>query len=482
MMKASCSASLQSPIVNTLKRAIGCVLLAMNAQWLVGAENHFANAEGVKAFLQDNFSHTNAGMVIGLLDHNGTRIFSAGKLDNGTTQEVNADTVFEIGSVTKTFTTLLLLDQVQQGEMNLDDPVTKYLPKSVKVPAYGGKEITLLNLAAQDSGLPFNADNLSGKDWKERFDAYTVQNMYAFLSGYTLTNDPGAKFQYSNIGMSLLGHVMELKTGTNFESLVVSRICQPLHMESTGITLTPELKARMATGHDENGKRAANYNLQVMAGAGALRSTANDLLKYASANLGFTQSRLGPLMEKMQIIRHRDQPEFGTTAMPWYDWGVWIPPQTDILGHGGGTGGFSTFIGFDKMQHRAVVVLSNQTGLHASPIGFAILQGMPLTRERGTEFVREIVGLGFALEVDKQTQTLQTTKIYSNSPASRAGLSAGLIIQTIENVPTVGKSVAECLTLLRANGNAKVRLKLINPERKETNTVELTRQKFLTSN
>ena len=107
---------------------------------------------------------------------------------------------------------------------------------------------------------------------------------------------------------------------------------------------------------------------------------------------------------------------------------------------------------------------------------------MPLTRESGTEFVREIVGLGFAFAVDKQTQTLRTTKIYSNSPAAKAGLSAGIIIQTIDGVPTVGKSTAECLTLLRANGNPKVRLELINPERKETNTVELARGKFLTSN
>src|SRR5437879_6380518 len=268
---------------------------------------------------------------------------------------------------------------VQRGEMQLDDPVAKYLPKSVKVPAHGGKEITLLNLAAQDSGLPFHAHSLSRKDWKECYDSYTVEKMYSFLSGYTLTNDPGAKFQYSNIGMSLLGHVLELKTGTNFEWLVVSRISEPLRMDSTHITVTPEMKARMAIGHDDNGKRAANYSLQVMASAGALLSTANDLVKYISANLGFMPSSLRPMMEKMQVIRHRDQPEFGTTAIPWYDWGVWLSPGTEILGHGGGTAGFSTFIGFDRKQRRGVVVLSNQKALHASPIGCAVLQRLPLT-------------------------------------------------------------------------------------------------------
>lgn len=152
----------------------------------------------------------------------------------------------------------------------------------VKVPTHGGKEITLLNLAVQDSGLPFNADNLSNKTFPANYNDYTVGDLYAFLSEYKLPREPGAKFDYSNVGMSLLGHVMELETGADYESLVVDRICQPLSMTSTRIKLTPELKARMATGHAKDGKRAPYYKLQVMAGAGALCSTANDLLKCLS--------------------------------------------------------------------------------------------------------------------------------------------------------------------------------------------------------
>ncbi len=119
-----------------------------------------AEAEGARAFLRENFSGTNCGMVIGLLDERGRRVIACGKLDDGTDAEVSGDTVFEIGSITKTFTALLLLDMAERGEMKLDDPVTKYLPKSVSVPTRGGKEITLHNLAAQDSGLPFDPDNL----------------------------------------------------------------------------------------------------------------------------------------------------------------------------------------------------------------------------------------------------------------------------------------------------------------------------------
>jgi CubicO group peptidase (beta-lactamase class C family) len=444
-----------------------------------------AEAEGIKAFLRENFSHTNAGMVIGLVDEHGTRVFSAGKLDNDTDQEVNGDTLFEIGSCTKTFTSLLALEMDGRGEISLDDPVAKYLPKGVKVPSYGGKEITLLNLAAQDSGLPFNATNLAGKDWKEQYDTYSVEQMYAFLSGYTLTNDPGAKFQYSNFGMSLLGHVMELKTATNLESLMLDRIWRPLRMDSTFLTLPPGLEARMAKGHDENGKRAPRFNLRLMAGAGAVLSSANDLLKYVSANIGLTQSGLKPLMDKMQVIRHHGSPEFGNTAMPWWDSGVYQPPGMELLGHGGGTGGCSAFIGFDRKQRRGVVVLANQRVALANSyaIGWRILQRAPLEGLPITTVVplQEIVGLGAALALNEQTRQVWISKVYPKSPAAAAGLSAGLVIQRIDDVSTTGKSLPECLSLLRGKAGTKVRLELVNPERNRTNVVELTRQKFLIS-
>jgi serine-type D-Ala-D-Ala carboxypeptidase/endopeptidase len=454
------------------------------AQHALSAGDNFTNDAAIKTFLHDNFDGKNAGMVIGLVDEHGSRVFSAGKLDNGTDEEVNGDAVFEIGSITKTFTDLLLLDMVGHGEVNLDDPVAKYLPKSVKVPARGGKEITLLNLAVQDSGLPFNADNFSSANLVKAYDAYTIEDMYAFLSGYTLPNDPRAKFQYSNLGMSLLGHVMELKAGTNFESLVVNRICHPLHMDSTCIRLTPGLKARAAGGHDDRGRRVSDYHLQVMAPAGALHSTANDLLKYLSANLGLTQTSLTPLMEKMQVIRHREAgPEWGKTAMPWMDEAVYNPPGTELLGHAGGTFGSRGFIGFDIKKHRGVVVLKNQLGgIRSGELGWRILQNARLNGIDPATLtaIHEYVGSGIAVDVDKQTGMLRITKVFPNSPASRADLSAGLIVETINDVPTVGIGTAACVGLMRGRAGTKVQLRLVNPGRSKTNSVELTRQKFLT--
>jgi CubicO group peptidase (beta-lactamase class C family) len=251
-------------------------------------------------------------------------------------------------------------------------------------------------------------------------------------------------------------------------------------MDNTRIKLTPALKTRIATGHDKDGKRTPYYNLQVMAGAGALCSTANDLLKYLSANLGLSQTHLKPLMDKMQVIRHTESPRWGRTAMPWFDEAVYNPPGSELLGHGGGTPGFSTFVGFDKKQRRGVVVLSSQRTLHSGCVGWAILQGMPLTRESGTLFVREIVGIGTALSSDEQTGMLLITKVFPKSPAARAGLSAGFVIQQINDVSVKGKSLEECIGMVGGPIGTKVRLEVFDPKRKESRTVELTKQRFLT--
>jgi CubicO group peptidase (beta-lactamase class C family) len=449
----------------------------------VSAEDDYTDS--IKTFLHDNFDHKNVGMVIGIVDERGNRFFSAGSMDNGTDQEPNGETVFEIGSVSKTFTTLLLQDMVERKDMALDDPVSKYLPETVKMPAYNGKEITLLDLATHTSGLPFNPDNLSHGD--NLFADYTAGKMYDYLSGYALNHDPGIKFEYSNTGMGLLGHVISLKAGKDYETLVVERICRPLDMQSTCITLTPELKARLATGHDKTGNPVTNWDFQVMAGAGAIRSTANDLLKYVSANLGLTKSNLTPLMQKNHVIRHRDSPkpgdpDLGNTAMPWFDNGVYNPPGMELLGHAGGTGGYSAFIGFDKQNRRGVVVLANQQGRFSSgSIGWRILQLAQLSgKDIATMMpVRWHVGIGTGLEIDEKTHTLQITKILPNSPAAQAGLSTGLIVQKIDEVPTAGKSLAECTGMLRGTADTKVRLELVDSERKHTSKVELTRQRFL---
>jgi len=473
--------------MNTARTArfVCCAALLFATQLLALAQNHFTDAEAdrVNAFLRDNFHQTNTGMVIGLVDERGSRIFSAGKLDNATNGEVNGDTVFEIGSITKTFTALLLLDMVKRGEMNLDDPVAKYLPASVSVPARDGKQITLLDLATHTAGLPRDPDNLTPTRGlpENAFADYSVERLYAFLNKFTLRRDPGTQFEYSNVGMALLAHVIALNEKTDYESLVVERICRPLQMESTRVKLTPRLKARLAAGHDKFGKPAPNWEFLVYDGTGGMHSTANDLLRYVSANIGLTESTLTPLMEQTHAIRHRGTSDHGDTAMAWYNRGEGYQSGMQLIGHAGGTGGYETFIGFDKKQRRGVVVLCNQQGgLSPETMGWLLLKGVPLNREIALALRpgSEVVGVGIALDIDRETRTVRITKVIPNSPASLSGLSAGLIVQRIDDVPTAGKGLAECAALIRGASGTKVRLELVNPERKQTNIVELTRSKI----
>ena len=313
-------------------------------------------------------------MVVGLVDEHGSRIVSCGKMDDGASPEVNGNTLFEIGSITKTFTGLLLQDMLERGEMKLDDPVAEYLPKSVRVPTRNGRQITLFHLVTHTSGLPRNPENLDPKRADNPLAEYTAEKLNAYLSGYKLTRQPGAKFEYSNLGSGLLGHVIALKAGTDYESLVTDRICRPLKMDSTRITLTPELKARFATGHNQFGYAVSSMDFHSQAGAGALRSTANDLLKYMAANLGLMPSSLTTLMEKTHAVQFQSAIPLVNIALAWL---VQFDPQgRKIVSHSGGTYGYRTFAAFDKTRRRGVVVLSNSSydGVGPDSIGMLLLE------------------------------------------------------------------------------------------------------------
>jgi CubicO group peptidase (beta-lactamase class C family) len=303
------------------------------------------NDSEIKTMLRDNIEadKETVGLVVGIVDEHGPRVVSHGKLDNGTDHEVDGDTLFGIGSITKVFTALLLQDMIERGEMKLEDPVQKYLPNSVKMPTYQGKEITLLHLATHTSGLPRDDDGQT----------------YAFLNHYTLHQAPGTRLEYSNLGMGLLGHVIALKAGQDYETLVLERICRPLGMESTRITLPPELKSRLAAGHAMPGRRVKGFSTERqemdprvpnLLGAGALYSTANDLLKFVSAYAGITPSPLSFLMrkaEELHVIESGDR-----RPLVWFREG-------SLFEHGGLVEGYQAELAFDLQKRRGIVVLSN---------------------------------------------------------------------------------------------------------------------------
>ena len=236
------------------------------------------------------------GIVVGVIEPAGRRVVAYGNLISGDPRTLDGDTIFEIGSVTKVFTSLLLADMVKRKEVALEDPAAKYLPENIKMPERSGKSITLHDLSTHTSGLPFFPSNFRPKD-------YSMDDLYQFLSGYELPRDPGSEFEYSNLGAGLLGHLLANRTSTEFERLIGTRITQPLNMPDTGIALSASMQQRMATGHNGVLAPAANVDLPTLAGAGALNSSANDMLTLLEAFLGYRESPLAPAMRAMLEFR-----------------------------------------------------------------------------------------------------------------------------------------------------------------------------------
>ncbi len=312
------------------------------------------------------------GIVVGVIEPAGRRVVAYGSLAKGDPRTVDGDTIFEIGSVTKVFTSLLLADMVNRKEVALDDPAAKYLPENVTMPERSGKSITLHDLSTHTSGLPRLPSNIKPKDLRNPYAGYSVDDLYQFLSGYTLPRDPGSEFEYSNLGGGLLGHLLAYRAGTDYESLIGTRITQPLNMPDTGITLSSSMMQRMATGHTAMLAPAPHWDLPTLAGAGALRSSANDMLTFLEAFLGYKESPLAPAMKAMlEVRRPAGEAKIGL------GWLVTSPNGREIAWHNGGTGGFRSWVGYDPKERIGVVVLSNAGGV--DDIGLHLLNSnLPL--------------------------------------------------------------------------------------------------------
>jgi CubicO group peptidase (beta-lactamase class C family) len=308
------------------------------------------------------------GIVVGVIDAKGRReYFCHGSLSQGGDEPVDENTIYEIGSISKAFTGILLADMVLKEELKLNDPAVMYLPGAVTMPERNGIKITLEHLATHTSALARMPTNFRPADPGNPYADYSVESMYEFLSGYTLRRDIGEKYEYSNLGMGLLGHILGLKAGMGYEELLWQRICTTLGMEDTKISLTQGMKKSLAKGHNQKGE-VSNWDIPTLAGAGAIRSSAKDMLTFLAANLGITQSNLSKPME----LAHEARVDAGKNMKVGLGWHILDSAQAQIIWHNGGTGGYRSFCGFTKDNKIGVVVLSNMN-ISADDIGFHIL-------------------------------------------------------------------------------------------------------------
>lgn len=322
-----------------------------------GAEE-FTNA--LRAYLQHavDTKGPNGCIVVGLVDEHGSEVVSYGKLDNGTSRQADGDTLFAIHSATSSFTRLLLFEMVQRGEMKLDDPAAMYLPEAVKMPTYEGQPITLRHLARESSGLPEFTSQLDPKRADAALADFTVEKMDAFVSGCRLNTAPGTRHLHGGVDYGLLAQAMALKSGMDYEALMAERIFRPLKMDGSRFSLTPEFTSRLASEHDDSGFGYAipPYNRGAEKPLGGLYSTANDLLKCVSANLGLMPSSLTPWMTNAVESMYFPQPH-----------------APGILHSGGGGVGGNAVTCFDKARRRGVVSL-NTSYVHGQDLDAFLLQ------------------------------------------------------------------------------------------------------------
>ncbi len=294
------------------------------------------------------------GIVVGILDGNGRRIVTYGPGEN---VRFDGDTLFEIGSITKVFTALILADMVNEGEVALDDPVAGYLPANRAMPEREGKPITLRDLATHRSGLPRMADDMATiADPGGPFADYSEERLLGFLSRYELSRDPDAAWEYSNLGAGLLGYVLGRAAGSDYATLLRERIIGPLGMTDTAIELNPAQEARFAPAFDAYMRPADLWNFAAMVGAGGIRSSASDMLTFAAAVLD-PDSPIAAAVETALSVRLPGEAAAVEQALGWQ--AAQPLPGRELLLHSGGTGGFRAILALEPATGRAVVALAN---------------------------------------------------------------------------------------------------------------------------
>lgn len=306
------------------------------------------------------------GLSIGILKDGKT--FTYGY---GTTQKKNgvvpdANTIFEIGSISKTFTAQLLAYFVNAGKISLTDPMTKYLPDSVAAnPEL--QQIKMVNLINHTSGLIRLPDNMAGKNLEavNPYKNYTKELLFSYLKSCKLVSVPGETYSYSNTGTALVGVILERISGKSYAQLVKKIITDPLKMNSTFQHLTPESAKRFTKVYNNEAREVKAWDFDVLVGAGGLRSTVNDLLIYAANNI---ESK-NPDLAKAFKLTH--QVTFSKEPMVGLGWHVMKPAADTYYWHNGGTAGSRSFMIININKKTAVVILSN-SDVETDSIGVGI--------------------------------------------------------------------------------------------------------------
>ena len=339
-------------------------------------------------------SGTSPGISVGLVDKNGVQFLNYGEIKKETGIIPANKTVYEIGSMTKTFTAVLAVQLEQKGIISLEDPIVKFLPE-FENSEFDRKRINLFHFLTHTSGISefsvgvFASQMFSlmttGKSQIKQYN-YDMDAFFKYAANLKLKDEPGTTFRYSNVGFGLVGKILERITDKTYEDLVKTHICDELEMNDTGINILESHKNELATGYSLKNKQIDYWNVPTIESAGSLRSTTEDMTKFLETNLGLKEtplfSTLSHCQETKMNPRIPSTMKFFTKSVGIslskfrLGWFVFPQDNVDILGHDGGTEGFTSFMAINPLKKLGVVILTNRGMKPVHKLGISLLREM----------------------------------------------------------------------------------------------------------
>lgn len=307
------------------------------------------------AVLRTRLRQQGVGLVAAVVDGGELRFAAAGRQRAGRDEAPDADTLFEIGSITKTFTALLLADMVVRNELKLDGAVEAVLPAGLKLRDKDGTPITWADLATHRSGLPRLPTNLRNPSGADPYD-YSRDELFAFLRSWKPEHARDTKWEYSNAGYGLLGEALALRAGKTYGAALEERVLAPLGLGAMRLALRSPAVPGLLPGHDDQGRPVPNWRFDAIAGAGALIGSARMLARYAQAALGLVDHPLRDAFKLALTPRGEGPGPNNPIGLAWL-----AGPLFDrrVFNHDGGTAGYSSSLFLDPDKRRAALVLSN---------------------------------------------------------------------------------------------------------------------------
>jgi CubicO group peptidase (beta-lactamase class C family) len=337
----------------------------------VSSDNPLATSQdkAVDSLMQPFMAQLNTvGAAIAIFKNGKTYHYNYGETAKGNNNIPDNRTIFEIGSISKTFTAILLADAVNKGKIKLDDPVNKYLPDSIPAIKFDGVSVTVKSLINHSSGIPRMPDNFTANKTDPYID-YDDRKLFGFYKNFKPVRKPGDKYEYSNLAVGTVGVILERINKDSYENMLLKTICKPLGMNDTKEYLRGQDSARFAKGYDD-GNFVAPWNFKAFMGAGGIRSTTADMILYAQAQLGTASPALNTDIQLTHTVTFKTAD--ATLGMAWH---YLKPGKDEILFHNGGTGGYKSYLAVNLQKKFALVILSNTT-ISVDGVGNGLMKWM----------------------------------------------------------------------------------------------------------